>query len=286
MNSVLIISYTSLIAISSLILSLVIKYLREKPKNKTFIRDQILIDLAIISELFVFHFSAVFIIREFFGKFQNPLYVDVVYYIQQTLFDCLLVCTVSLQLFQVLSIFQTAALSEWREYMVVSFHRLFVLALGVPFGILICYSGGGMCRPAHIYFYLLQVPAEKEKSKASFFSVISVTVFVVIIICCQVAVEIKRFLMIRAEEKAEQLAVHALKEIREARMRLNSFDLGVLNPPVPARQAWVDVEVSNSNDFQLDNKSTNPNQYSKEQVKQSVESVNMHCYFLFSSFHS
>ena len=150
------------------------------------------------------HFASVFIVREIFGQFQNALYVDVIYYTQQTLFDCLLVCTVSLQLFQVLSIFQSSALSEWSEEMLINFHRLFVLTVGVPFGILICYSGGGMCRPAHIYFYLLQVPVEKEKSKASFFSVISVIAFAVIIFCCQIAVEIKRYLMIQAEETADR----------------------------------------------------------------------------------
>ena len=64
-----------------------------------------------------------------------------------------------------------------------------------------------MCRPAHIYFYLLRVSVEREKSKASFFSVISVVVFIAIIISCQIAVEIKRYLMIEAEENADRLAI-------------------------------------------------------------------------------
>jgi len=162
MNSVLILSYTLIIVIPTLILSLVIKYLRGKSNNKTLVRDQILIDLAIISELFVVHFATVFIIREIFGQFQNASYVDVVYYTQQTLFDCLLVCCVSLQLFHMLSIFQTTALTEWREEVLINLHRLFVLLLGVPFGILVCNSGGGMCRPGVKFSNILLAAFSRE----------------------------------------------------------------------------------------------------------------------------
>ena len=40
------------------------------------------------------------------------------------------------------------------------------------------------------------------------------------------------------------MAISANKEMHEARMRMNSHDLGVPNPPVSARQAWPDVEES------------------------------------------
>lgn len=113
----------------------------------------------------------------------------------------------------------------------------------------------------------MRVPVEQKIAKTSFLSVISVIVFVSIIICCQIAVEIKRYLVIKAEEKAERVAISAFKEMGEARMRMNSFDLRVLNPSMSARQAWADVEGPRSNDFQHSTDNINTTKLSKQQVQ-------------------
>jgi len=230
MNLPIIILYSLIITLSSGILTFLIKYFKARGGNKALVRDQILIDLALWAGLFVVHLATAIIVREIFGQFQTSFIVDSVYYIQQSIFECLLVCIVSLQLYQVLSIFQGPALSELREEHIICFHRLFVLSFGLSLGILACHSGGGICRSTSIYYYLLQSSNKKEESEDSILAIISVVVFAAIITSCHIVVEIKRFSMKKAEEKAERIAVLALQEIEKARMRMaieTNLDLGV-----------------------------------------------------------
>ena len=242
MNSGIVILYSLIIILSSVTLTFVIKYLKDKLSKKTVVRDQILIDLALWAWIFVGHLATVIIAREIFGQFQSSLFVDSVYYIQQSIFECLLVCIVSLQLYQVLRIFQTAIWGEIRDEHVIRFHRLFVLSFGLFFGILACHSGGGICRSTSIYYYLLQATNIKEEFEDSILSVISVLVFSAIITLCQIVVEIKRFLMNREEEKAERIAVLALKEMQKVRIKMKrgaTLELGVSIPPADVQPALM-----------------------------------------------
>jgi hypothetical protein len=220
MNLVLVMLYIFIAIISLVILLFIVKYFKDKANNNTFVRDHILIDIAIWADLFVVPFATVIIAREICGQFQTRLFVDSLYYIQQITFECLLLSIVSLQLFQIMNIFQTATLREWRDEMLVNIQRIFVLLFGVPFGIFVCRSEGGICRSTSIYYYLLKATKEREKFEDSILSVISVIVFAVIIISCQIVVEMKRFQLNREEKKAERRAVLALKEIEKAKMRM------------------------------------------------------------------
>ena len=164
----------------------------------------------------------------------RSLVVDLAYYIQQSIFECILLCIVSLQLFQVMSILQTEALREWRDEMLVTIHRIFVLLIGLPFGIFVCQSGGGICRSMSIYYYLFQGSKKKEKFEDSILSVISVVIFAIIIISCQTVVEIKRFQMNKKDKNAERTVILALKEINKARMRMNTNPTLEIQAPNPA----------------------------------------------------
>ena len=57
-------------------------------------------------------------------------------------------------------------------------------------------------------------------SPPSYLAVTSVSSFFVIILGCQVAIELKKFWMNRADDEADQLAAEALKNLRQAKHRL------------------------------------------------------------------
>ena len=282
MKSAIVILYTIIIIISSITLSFVVKFFRDKAKSNNFVRNQILIDLALWAGLFVVHFATVIIAREIFGQFYTPFFVDLVYYIQQSLFECVLVCIVSLQFFQVLSIFLTSALSEWREEVLVCIHRLFVLTLGVPFGILVCHSEGGICRSTSIYEYLLQSAIKREELENSFLSVISVVVFAVITITCQIAVELKRYLINREDRKTERLAVEALKGMSKTREKMNTdldLEQGISHLSASVRLAWVKQTEHNLLDPGESSKATQAKSSMQQVVKFKNSDIALKLYF-------
>jgi hypothetical protein len=80
---------------------------------------------------------------------------------------------------------------------------------------------GGMCKPTPFYFHFLQ---ERDYGSDYFnpnpLSVISMIVFVTIAICCQLAIELKRFLMNRKDQQVDRLAVSAVFQLENAIVKL------------------------------------------------------------------
>ena len=83
MNPLLLGLYSCIIISTTFLISIIIKYLHEKPSDQQFIRDQIKIDLAVILCSGVCFMSALISLREILGPFQNVQFVELILLFQQ-----------------------------------------------------------------------------------------------------------------------------------------------------------------------------------------------------------
>ena len=140
------------ISISTILLiTIIIKYLKQKALQKQQVRDKALVDLAFLTGFMTSFSSFLMVIREFVGPFQSVQFVGALFVFYQFLYGIVLASIVSLQLVQVLSVFFAAMMSEWQEDLIVLFHRIFCLLIGTSSCGVICYFEGGMCRPTGEY---------------------------------------------------------------------------------------------------------------------------------------
>ena len=115
MNIFIILVYGTIAGLTILLLSIVLSYLKNKATNIKSVRDQIQIDLASFNMSFISLTSTIILVRELVGPFQSVTVVDSIFMILQSLFDVMLTSIVSLQIYQILSIFHCPALNEWQE---------------------------------------------------------------------------------------------------------------------------------------------------------------------------
>jgi hypothetical protein len=101
MNVLLILIFALIASMTAVLLSLVIMYLKDKAVNRKFVRDQIQVDLAVLTESFVAFLSLIIIVREILGPFQSVDVVNGIFMILQCFFDIILACILSLQIVQV-----------------------------------------------------------------------------------------------------------------------------------------------------------------------------------------
>ena len=86
----------------------------------------------------------------------------------------------------------------------------------------------------------------KKSSKSHWSLNTAIAMFVTLIAGCQIAIEVKIFMMYREDAKAEELAEAALGQIRKAKDTLEEdghvAELGVefLRAPSVVRNAWTD----------------------------------------------
>jgi len=208
------------------------------------------VDLAVITGFLILYYSLFLTIREITGPFTNELMVKVIMSIYQSLYFTVLSCTLSLQLIQVFSIFFAPTFNEWSDNLIVGTHRVFVASTGFFIGTFICYLGGGMCRPSPLNLYFLQETNAITVFKQSKFSVIAMAIFVLVIIGCQISLEIKRYLIDKIEMKADFIARSARRNINVANDRLTGqtiLELGVENLPPQVRLVWQEHSVVNVN---------------------------------------
>jgi hypothetical protein len=241
MNIFLFLVYSLIGILTIILMAVLILYLKDKAVHKQTICDQILTDLAIVTGALISSMAFLGVIRELTGPFEVVCIVSSVFIFFQYLYNLMLSCIVSLEVFQVLSIFYAAALSEWNEENLFLTHRTFVVALGCASGSLVCYFNGGMASPTPYYYYILQGNQEPVYV-VSMIQSMMLAAFVAIIILCQGAIEVKRFLMNRDENRVDQLAVSALVQIEEATKRLRSqppTELGVQFLPIRVKIAWT-----------------------------------------------
>ena len=244
MNIFLFLVYLAIGTFTIILVTILILYVKNKAVHKQSIRDQILTDLAFITGTFVSSMAFLAVIRELTGPFNLVIIVASIFYVFQYLYSLMLSCIVSLEIFQVLNIYYSASFSEWKEETLFLIHRTFVIVLGCSTGCLVCYFNGGICRPSPFYYYILQETQEPDSLEFGIHTIM-LAVFAAIIVMCQAAIEIKRFLLRRDENRVDQLAVEALRQMEEATSRLRSqppMELGVHFLPLMVKIAWTSQE--------------------------------------------
>ena len=185
---------------STLLMTIIIKYLKQKALQRQQVKDQVLADLAFLTGTTVGISSFISAIREISGPFKNVELVDALFTVYQFQYGLMLSCIVSLQVVQMLNVFFSSSINEWSEEKVILSHRLFVTFLGLSSSGILCFLKGGMCRPTALYYYILQGYQEPDEDQTLMHS-IWLAIFVTVIITCQVAIETKRCLVRRAETR-------------------------------------------------------------------------------------
>jgi hypothetical protein len=140
-------------------------------------------------------------------------------------------------------------LSEWNDVTIIRTHRCTVITVGFAAASLICLAEGGMCRPTPLRNYFLQDNEEETTEfKGSLLTNSVMFAFTSVIIVCQLVIELKRYLIVREEKKAEEQAATALQQIQRATSRMMNLDQ--LGAP---RLAWQ--EPGNTSDQENQNSS-------------------------------
>ena len=143
MNIFLLTMNVFILATSLALISILIRYLKQVPLDKQFVRHRILIDLAHLTMSFVFLISASVIVRHILGPFGEVRIVETIMLFVQSLYDLILACIVSLQVNQVLHVFYSAKVNDLKEDVQVVVHRVFVLVMGLTTALYICHVKGG-----------------------------------------------------------------------------------------------------------------------------------------------
>ena len=68
----LIASYSTITILTILLLSVIVKFVKDKSDDRRSVRDKILVDVAVVSGVFVAHFASANIVRAAVGQFRHP----------------------------------------------------------------------------------------------------------------------------------------------------------------------------------------------------------------------
>lgn len=125
MNTVVVVIYALIMVFTIVTMSIIVKFLKNKALIKKSIKDQIQVDLALLTLLYIITFSSIIIVREIFGPFTYVTALNTCLLIGQWVFNSGFNCVISLQLMQLYYIFSLTALNDWSESKLLSFYRTF-----------------------------------------------------------------------------------------------------------------------------------------------------------------
>ena len=83
MNIAVIFGYALIAFATSVVLKIIVKFLKEKSPEKQLIKDQIQIDLAVFVNIYVVYLCSVIIVREIVGPFKHFLIVETLMFFHQ-----------------------------------------------------------------------------------------------------------------------------------------------------------------------------------------------------------
>ena len=213
-------------------MSIIVKYVNNKAIIKRNVQDHIQVDLAMVTLVYVYYYCSMIITREIFGPLDSLTVLDTALWILQCIFNMGFNCIISLVFVQFCNIFGLVVLNDWQESHRLILTRLLVFSLGVIIGSVLCSVGGGSCRKSPIYNYFIIDSLKNDVIKTSLLSGISWISYGIIILICQISVEIKRFLLNRADQKADNLALNAKRQLKQAVSKLKiqtAPELGIDN---------------------------------------------------------
>ncbi len=104
-------------------------------------------------------------------------------------------------------------------------------------------AGGYMCRPTPLRLYFLKENlGATTEYHGSVLSNLTMFAFASVIIVCQLVIETKRYLIIRKEKRADELAAAAVRQIQNATLRLDNPGFHQLGVQFLPRLAWQDID--------------------------------------------
>jgi len=211
-------------------ISFIVKYLNNKAIIKRTVQDQIQVDLAMVTLVYVYFYSSMVIAREIFGPLESLTVLDTALWILQCIFNTGFNCIISLVFIQFCNIFGLSVLNDWQESHRLILTRSLVFTLGVLIGSVLCSVGGGSCRKSPLYNHFIIDSLKTDVVKTSLLSAISWISYGIIILICQISVEVKRFLLNKADQRADNLALNAKRQLQQAVSKLKiqtTAELGI-----------------------------------------------------------
>ena len=195
------------------------------------VQDQIQVDLAVVTLVYVILYSTMFIACEIFGPLSSNTALDIALWMIQCLFNTGFNCIISLQLIHFCNIFGVTALNDWPESKQLTLSRMLVFPLGLIIGSGLCSVRAGACKKSPIYnYFIMDDKMKTNEDKFSLLSGISWFLYGTIIIIFQISIEVKRLLLNRADQRTDNLALIASNQLQKAIALLklqNPVELGI-----------------------------------------------------------
>jgi len=197
-----------------------VKYLNNKAIIKRNIHDQIQVDLAMLALVYVYFYSSMFVACEVFGPLNSVTVLNTALWVLQCLFNMGFNCIIALQFIQFCNIFGFTLLNDWSDLRRLILIRILVFPLGFIIGSGLCSVGAGSCRKTRIYNYFLMDTIKADLDEPSMLSGITWISYGILILICQISIEIKRFLLNKADEEADNLAFFANRQLQDAMSKI------------------------------------------------------------------
>jgi hypothetical protein len=232
MNYLIIFLFATPTVLAILIFTTIVKYLKSKAIIKRNFQIQIQIDLAVVMLVYVISYSSMFIACEIFGPTSSVTIVKTAFWMIQCLFNIAFNCIIALEFIQLYNIFSLTILDDFSDSRHLLISQIFVFVFGIIIGSGLCSAETGSCKKTAIYNHFITDNLRSTNDKFSFASGITWISYGSVIFICQVSIEVKRFLLNKADQKADNLALIATKQIQEAVSKLNThlpIELGIHN---------------------------------------------------------
>jgi hypothetical protein len=214
------------------ITTIIVKFLNSKALVKRNIQNQIQLDLAVVTITYVTLYSSMFIACEIFGPTNSVFLLNTTLWILQCLFNMAFNCIIALQFIQLFNIFSLTKWNDWSESTNLMLSHIFVFPLGIIVGSGLCSARAGSCRKTAIYNHFIIDSLKTTDDKYSYLSGITWICYGIIILTSQISIEVRRFVLNKADEKADILALSAAKKLHDAISKAKSqapIELGIHN---------------------------------------------------------
>jgi hypothetical protein len=216
MDYLLIVLFVISIVSAILIMTIIVKFLNSKALVKRNVQNQIQLDLTVVTMMYVVLYSSMFIACEIFGPSRSVFKIHLVLWILQCLFNTGFNCIIALQFNQLFNIFSVTILNDLSESTQLILSRFLVFPFGVIIGSGLCFVQAGSCRKTAIYNYFIIDSLRTTNDKYSYMSGITWISYGTIILISQLSIEVKRFALNKADQKADNLALSATKQLQDA----------------------------------------------------------------------
>jgi hypothetical protein len=201
-NVVLILIYVFVWFISATLLYLLVSYLKAKPLDLQGFKDFVEIDLSYVIGFCITYYSSLVAVREIWGPFRHTFPIDVALFIFLLSYNLVMTFTVSNQIVQFLILFYADQVYRWKENIALVVHRLAALGLGFVFSAYLCYNKAGVCwnGPVMLYFVFDEKEEPYNPPLGNPFTLI---IFMAAILFCQIAVEVKKYILNRDDDRTD-----------------------------------------------------------------------------------